>query len=361
MSGASFRHYSELGLPSGASALDVRRAFFRVARKCHPDKCDAPGSLERFRRARLAFEALVGPGPGPGASKPDLATNIDSDDSDGWEPPPPPSAKAKPPLQAGFAEGEPEPTRDLSDLVKMVRASVDELLDGAIFRRRFLQACIMWPWACTRTEFRRELLKLLRDELDRRIVAEDWPRLSKKDLAWWLEARGCHLYYAVEDDAIGSDVFIRLVCERTRLGGATDTSTTPLPSLTVCKEKTRADEPQACTAKGEITRLPLKPEGLDARKKASPGKRGKSLSTSSKDVLLKSKNQAPSSSAGPVTATQTDYVKWLQQAFQRGNWQQGVDYLMRMASSGKLFKGRRLEAKVLRAAVSELGLDVRLP
>ena len=59
-------------------------------------------------------------------------------------------------------------------------------------------------------ELRQELLATARDELDRRISAREWTRLTKRDLAWWLEARGCSMRFALEDDSVDIEVSMRL-------------------------------------------------------------------------------------------------------------------------------------------------------
>jgi curved DNA-binding protein CbpA len=51
-------YYAALGLPRGAPADDVRRAYRRAALALHPDKNTAPGAEEQFRRAASAFEVL---------------------------------------------------------------------------------------------------------------------------------------------------------------------------------------------------------------------------------------------------------------------------------------------------------------
>ncbi|MBS1724951.1 MAG: DnaJ domain-containing protein [Armatimonadetes bacterium] len=53
--------YETLGLTSGASAEDVKRAYRRLARKLHPDVNSNPGALEEFHRVQEAYEALSDP------------------------------------------------------------------------------------------------------------------------------------------------------------------------------------------------------------------------------------------------------------------------------------------------------------
>lgn len=49
-----------LGLSAGASDLDIKRAFRRLAMKWHPDRNSAPESAETFRRLRAAHDSLLG-------------------------------------------------------------------------------------------------------------------------------------------------------------------------------------------------------------------------------------------------------------------------------------------------------------
>ncbi len=49
-----------LGLTAGASELDIKRAFRRLAMKWHPDRNNAPESAETFRRLRAAHDSLLG-------------------------------------------------------------------------------------------------------------------------------------------------------------------------------------------------------------------------------------------------------------------------------------------------------------
>ncbi len=55
-------HYAVLGVSRDASTQDIKRAFRKIARECHPDVAgDEPGTRERFEEARKAYEALVDP------------------------------------------------------------------------------------------------------------------------------------------------------------------------------------------------------------------------------------------------------------------------------------------------------------
>ncbi|CAE8630365.1 unnamed protein product, partial [Polarella glacialis] len=119
--------YRELGVPVGASAAEVRRAFFKIARRCHPDKCNAPGAAERFRRAHGAFEVLVGR-----AAPAEFLS--DSEESDGWEPPPPPAAK--PPPEPEPEPEEPLPILCLAGLLHEVAKCHSLSADSAAWRRQ---------------------------------------------------------------------------------------------------------------------------------------------------------------------------------------------------------------------------------
>lgn len=54
--------YTTLGVERDATAQDIKRAFRRIARECHPDVAGEDATAaERFKRARLAYETLVDP------------------------------------------------------------------------------------------------------------------------------------------------------------------------------------------------------------------------------------------------------------------------------------------------------------
>jgi curved DNA-binding protein CbpA len=48
-------HYAKLGVPQGATSLDVKRAYFTLAKRHHPDKADAAASNDavEFRAVSL--------------------------------------------------------------------------------------------------------------------------------------------------------------------------------------------------------------------------------------------------------------------------------------------------------------------
>eukprot|EP00924_Labyrinthula_sp_SR-Ha-C_P006872 augustus_masked-scaffold_8-processed-gene-3.3-mRNA-1 protein AED:0.43 eAED:0.43 QI:0/-1/0/1/-1/1/1/0/559 len=52
-------HYTALGVGSQASTKEIRKAFKRLALKCHPDKCS--GLEEEFKRINEAYNILVCP------------------------------------------------------------------------------------------------------------------------------------------------------------------------------------------------------------------------------------------------------------------------------------------------------------
>ncbi len=55
-------YYSILGVAKDATTQDIKKAFRKVARECHPDVAgDAPGARQRFEDARKAYEVLVDP------------------------------------------------------------------------------------------------------------------------------------------------------------------------------------------------------------------------------------------------------------------------------------------------------------
>ena len=52
------QHYDALGVPAGASAADVKRAYLRKAKALHPDVNKDPDANASFARVRAAYEAL---------------------------------------------------------------------------------------------------------------------------------------------------------------------------------------------------------------------------------------------------------------------------------------------------------------
>jgi hypothetical protein len=54
--------YELLQVDSNASAVEIRRAFLRLAYECHPDiAADATAGDERFKKVRAAYEVLIDP------------------------------------------------------------------------------------------------------------------------------------------------------------------------------------------------------------------------------------------------------------------------------------------------------------
>ena len=51
-------HYATLGLSSGATLADVKKAFRQQASTYHPDRNDAANAAERFRAVQEAYEVL---------------------------------------------------------------------------------------------------------------------------------------------------------------------------------------------------------------------------------------------------------------------------------------------------------------
>ena len=51
-------HYTTLGLNSGASLADVKKAFRQKASAYHPDRNEAANAAERFRAVQEAYEVL---------------------------------------------------------------------------------------------------------------------------------------------------------------------------------------------------------------------------------------------------------------------------------------------------------------
>lgn len=59
---SSADHYATLGVPRDASTDDIKKAFRKLARECHPDVAgDSPDAAARFNRVREAYEVLIDP------------------------------------------------------------------------------------------------------------------------------------------------------------------------------------------------------------------------------------------------------------------------------------------------------------
>ena len=55
-------HYSLLGVPKDATSQDIKRAFRKIARECHPDVAgEDPDKVNTFQQARTAYEVLMDP------------------------------------------------------------------------------------------------------------------------------------------------------------------------------------------------------------------------------------------------------------------------------------------------------------
>ncbi|MHC4788893.1 MAG: J domain-containing protein [Planctomycetota bacterium] len=54
-------YYRLLGVDAGATAAELKRAYRRRVRACHPDLPDSSGDVALFRRVQRAYEVLANP------------------------------------------------------------------------------------------------------------------------------------------------------------------------------------------------------------------------------------------------------------------------------------------------------------
>ena len=54
-------YYQVLGVPRGADADAIKKAFRKLARKYHPDVSKSPEAEARFKEANEAYEVLSDP------------------------------------------------------------------------------------------------------------------------------------------------------------------------------------------------------------------------------------------------------------------------------------------------------------
>lgn len=52
-------HYAALGVSSGASLADIKKAYRHYASLYHPDRNDAPEAPQRFRAVQEAYDILA--------------------------------------------------------------------------------------------------------------------------------------------------------------------------------------------------------------------------------------------------------------------------------------------------------------
>jgi DnaJ-class molecular chaperone len=54
-------HYTTLGLSSGASPADIKRAYRLLAARYHPDRNPEPQAVRMFRGVQTAYDVLIDP------------------------------------------------------------------------------------------------------------------------------------------------------------------------------------------------------------------------------------------------------------------------------------------------------------
>jgi curved DNA-binding protein len=132
---ADTAHYQTLGVPTDASADDIKRAYRKMARKYHPDVNPGPEADAKFKAAGAAYDVL---------GDPEKRAAYDRYGADWDQPRPDPQARGQ--AQGGFAFDErdinPEMFRDFfgqrfgggsmrQDQTAVVQVALEDAITGA--------------------------------------------------------------------------------------------------------------------------------------------------------------------------------------------------------------------------------------
>ncbi len=166
-------HYQSLGLPTDATADDIKRAYRKMARKYHPDVNSGAEADAKFKAAGAAYEVL---------SDPEKRAAYDRYGADWDQPHPEPGQDAR--WEGGFAFDE----RDVNP--EMFREFFGQRFGGGPMRRdQHAQLCLTSArMVCS---VRRSTNRVLCRHLDRvDISAKTERRRDHRQLVWFSDDRG---------------------------------------------------------------------------------------------------------------------------------------------------------------------------
>ncbi|CAE7518367.1 Dnajb9 [Symbiodinium natans] len=237
--------------PGSATDSQIRRAFhMKAALQWHPDKCNAPDAADQFRKVKEAFQILSSK-----TTRREHDAKLDAAQ-----------------VHVPFPDARPvRPVREPIATFRQLLSDSGKALAVTELKAWSARCGIPWPMGCfERAELLSKLQQEAEGELDRRVRRQDWPELHKADLVAWLEARGCSLKFALEDDAVDKKRLIQLVsgrlarepchpcptarpssppaCSPHMFGSPTAASRAPSPSASFAPSPSMPSAPSAATS-----------------------------------------------------------------------------------------------------------------